>query len=220
MNYDHKQRILKLFINQKEYFAIHLPVNLEILGIADRGNIFFHALRHPPRLVFDTSDALWLAIRDLKSTLQDIFVGKIDMHNNRISELGYLFNQELTRKDGKYYEIIDGRKKWFGWRYLLWSPACTPATWLFSANEIIYLLITPYYNRHMPKQKIPYTVFIRNYRDYLVRKINQTDAHNLFIQTNEIAWHMLQNTNKLRQAMGQYVTPFDLMPDGSIPTDW
>src|SRR5438552_3695488 len=115
MNYDRKRRILKLSINEKEYFAVHLPVDPEVLGVADKGKIFFHPLRHQPYLVFDTSEALWLAIRDLKSVLQDIFAGIKNMDNDRSSKLGYLFNEELMGNDGKYYEMIEGRKKWFGW---------------------------------------------------------------------------------------------------------
>lgn len=58
LDYDKYNEVIKLWLNQKEYFSIYLQIPLEELGIGSYGNIFFHDIHAMKYKLFTTDNTL------------------------------------------------------------------------------------------------------------------------------------------------------------------
>jgi len=211
MNYNKKNRIIKINLNDHEYFMIHLQVDIQELGFVHRGKIVFHALHHPPYLLFDGTNDLWLAIGDLETFILDAIAGNRNVDTLGTRDFGYYFNQDIRMS----YESKGPYVEWTDFQYHLWCSHGTPITWLYTHGEKIYFQVTPYYGQfnNYNRYSIPYKIFIRNYRPYVTRIISLQDAINLWEQISEIAILMLHNSNEHRRVSRQLPELFSLITD-------
>lgn len=195
LDYDTSHHVIRLWLNPKEYFSIHLQVSLEQLGVGHYGTIFFHDIHDMKYKLFTTKSTLWTAVGDLESYIKDTLLGKRELHRLYTKGLGYEFNQDQHKK-------LNGLKKlsWDGSNYLLWDTYDRPCTWLYSETGMFYFAITPLYLKKM--YHVSYKVFIKNYHPYIVRMVTANDLERLLTQISELAIIMRTNTNRWRTLHG------------------
>lgn len=196
--------ILKL--NNLEYFEIKLP-DFELVFSTDDLEIFFHGDNIKLQLSNDwASDA----ITKLQILLKKALANKLQRNKKYITDLGYLWNEEL-------HKTVDPKRKpskkntiWIGLNYHLWATNTIAQdvtdTWLYNnSNGDIILDITPNYKWHFgdldsePEDDpnfITYDEFIKNYRPYLSRIVPTEIAQQWLQQANEL-WNFLKENERI-----------------------
>lgn len=118
------------------------------------------------------------------------------MNRSSTKGLGYEFNEYQ-------HEKLKGLKKssWDGWNYLLWDTYGLSCTWLYSEKGLYYFAITPLYLNKL--YRVPYKIFIKNYRPYIVRTVKTSDLERLLEQIFELTTIMHDNTNRWRALSAQ-----------------
>lgn len=88
-------------------------------------------------------------------------------------------------------------------QYVMWSPGLLPSTLLYNRNGEIILQVIPIFRWFI--NKIPYKVFIRNYRPYLTRIISHETAQKWLDQVVKLRKIMLDNYERDKANMVEEV---------------
>ena len=129
--------------------------------------------------------SLWDAILRMQDGLEAALKGELEVPADWPS-VGYMLNKYF--EDPIEYKAKQKHKPLY---YLLLSLVQTPATLLYNKNGDIVLQIAPIFDSSI--NKIPYKVFIRNYRPYLTRTISHKTAQGWLEQVVKLRKIMLDN---------------------------
>jgi hypothetical protein len=156
-------------INEKEKIITSLKYPLDEIDCCDNG-ILILKLKNNKKILFN--DALYYGIQKLCVMLQKTLQYQL-LIDESITDIGYLYNEEIQNKSGLFYTQLEGRKFWIGRMYHLWTYKDI-TTWIYNDNDQnIIFEVTPIYPGNFSTSKkaaniILYNDWIKTYKPYFI----------------------------------------------------
>lgn len=186
-----RQRTKIIFpLNDCEYISFPFTKEIKDLKMGEYLDVYLYSINKSYKL-YDKQQVIWEAVRDLKMQLENVLAGKCEMRHKWADRIGYLWNQYSRLGPTDYELTIEDPEAscWLGNKYALWSYGSEPVTLLYTRHgEIVFEIVPRYANK---KRSIPYKVFIRNYKSYMVRVIPRHIAEMWLETITQIADVML-----------------------------
>lgn len=178
---------IRFIIDSKTYISMTCNEPLNTITMGTPGEI---QLWHNNRIIYTLQkdgccNALWCDLLAAHDSLTAALNGELEPLSTWPS-VGYMLNEY-------YYHLRwpDDNPNNKVRKCAMWSPGLLPSTLLYNRNGEIVLQVVPIFRWFI--NKIPYEVFIRNYRSYFTCMISREMAQEWLTKITEIGQAMLDN---------------------------
>lgn len=178
---------IRFAIDNNTYISMTCDESLDKITMGTQGEI---CLWHNSKLIYslqkgNSSHTLWDALLRSHETIEAALKNALNVPDGWPS-IGYMLNE--------YFENPvrnSSKEDLLATQYLMWSIIQGPATLLYNKDGEIILQVVPIFDSFV--NKVPYKVFIRNYRSYFTCAIPRSRVQQWLIKVTEIGQTMLDN---------------------------